>query len=65
MNQAEPTGATHYDEPYGIRTYWKTAVYDYGVESGEPFRAWHSWDRTTERWKKESYVRTTHFVAIH
>ena len=47
-----PAGATHVEQAYGRTTFWKIGqgievngqILLYGIESGEPFYSWQSWN---------------------
>lgn len=61
-NSDIPPGATHFSETYDIISFYRIGISGYGVESGEPFCDWYSWN--VDEWEREVGVRTTNFKKI-
>lgn len=57
-----PPGATHYSNVYGIITWYKYAIYGYGIESHNPFWGWFWWNG--KKWEYDGGVNSDRFERI-
>lgn len=68
-----PLDATHYSDFYGVMSFWKKGpglqvsphrIIYHGVESGNVFYSWYSWDVYSTSWRIETGVNSDRLKKI-